>query len=201
MQTLLDTVFSLFIGGLVLISLNKVNLNLINAADSKGVNTVVQQNMSVMTDVLEYDLRKVGYNNFSAPNFKWAESTRVYIRADFDNDGDVDSVHYYLGSSPDLSNINTRARILYRSYNGSPGFPIRMGVTRLLFRYFDRNGAPLPASPGVADPARIRSVIVSMEMAVGSTVVNFRRPNGTVGQDTTFSVSSWQKMMTPVNLK
>ncbi len=201
MQTILDLIFSALIGGYILLSVHSLNNNLANAASAKTVTTGVQEGMSALNEILEFDLRKAGYNNIGSPNFKLAESSRVTIRADFDNDGHPDSVAYYLGTSPDVAQRNSGSRILYRSYNAGPATAIQLGVTRLRFRYFDGSGLPLATSPGVTDPRAIRNVLVRVDMKVGSTVETKRLPDGTVVNDTTFSSASWEKMIHPVNLR
>jgi len=201
MQTIMDLIFSALIGGYILLSVHSLNNSLANAASAKTVTTEVQEGMSALTDILEFDLRKTGYNNIGSPHFRLAESSRVAIRADFDNDGNPDSVTYYLGSSPDITRRNSGARVLYRSYNAGPSRAFHLGVTKLGFRYFDQAGRPLTTSPGVANPAAIRNILVRLDMAVGSTIEPKRLPNGTVQYDTTVSSASWEKMLHPVNLK
>lgn len=201
MQTILDIIFSTVIGGVMLLTLHSLNTRLTTASSAKAMTTSVHQNMSTVTDVLEYDLRKVGYNNIGAPHFKQAESTRVYIRADFNNDNSPDSVLYYLGTTADPSQTNPRARILYRAYNGGDAVQIRAGVTRFQLWYYDQGGNPLPTTPGVSNPSLIRNVKVTLNMDVGSSIETARLPNGSIRRDTTFSSASWEKMLKPVNLR
>ncbi len=201
MPILMDMLFSAVIGGTMLISLHSLNTKLNTAASAKALTTGAQQNMSVVTDILEYDLRKVGYNNFTLPNFKMAESSRVYLRADFNSDGNPDSVSYYLGSTADPTQVNPRSRVLYRAYNGGTPVPFRVGVTRFRFWYYDQAGTPLATTPAVANSALIRGVKVTLSLQAGSFIEPKRLPNGTVKYDTTFSSASWEKMIRPVNLK
>jgi len=201
MQTVLDMIFSALIGGSILMSVHSLNTTVANAAAEKTVSTEVQGNISALTDILEYDLRKTGYNTVGLSNFKQAESSMVYIRADIDDDGNPDSVAYYLGTSADLLQNNSRARVLYRSYNAGPPSAIRLGVTRFCLQYYDAEGLPLASTPSVANPAAIRNVRVTIDMSMGSTIENIRQPNGSVVKDTTFSSASWEKMIHPVNLK
>ncbi len=201
MPILMDMIFSAVIGGMMLISLHSLNTKLNAAASTKTLTTGVQQNLNVVTDILEYDLRKVGYNNFTLPNFKSAESSKVYLRGDFNNDGNPDSVTYYLGTVADASQINPRSRVLYRAYNGGTPVPIRVGVTRFRFWYYDQAGTPLATTPAVANSTLIRSVKVTLSLQAGSFIEPKRLPNGTVKYDTTFSSASWEKMIRPVNLK
>jgi len=201
MQTVLDMIFSALIGGLILLSVHSLNNTLANAAAEKTVTTEVQENIAALTDILEYDLRKTGYNNFGSAHFKMAESSRVYVRGDFNNDGNPDSVFYYLGSSPDLLQNNPRSRILYRSYNGGPATAIRLGITRFRLWYYDAADLPLATTPGVSDISAVVNIKVALDVSVGSVIETLRQPNGTTKRDTTFSYSSWKKMIHPVNLK
>ena len=63
MQTILDLIFSALIGGYILLSVHSLNNNLANAASAKTVTTGVQEGMSALNEILEFDLRKAGYNN------------------------------------------------------------------------------------------------------------------------------------------
>jgi hypothetical protein len=201
MHTILDTVLSAVIGGLILLSLHSLNRNFTNAASTKMVTTGVHENLSTVTDILEFDLRKTGYNNFNSGNFKIAESSRVAIRADFNNDGQPDSVMYYLGASTDHDRINARARVLYRSYNAGTPVAMQLGITRLRFWYYDHTGNPLATTPAVADPSRIATIRASVAMSVGSIIETKKIANGSVVKDTTFSSAAWERTIKPVNVK
>lgn len=201
MHTILDTVLSVVIGGLILLSLHSLNRNITNAASAKMVTTGVHEGLTTVTDILEFDLRKTGYNNFNSGHFRIAESSRVCVRADFDNNGQPDSVLYYLGSSADHDRINARARVLYRSYNAGPPVAMQLGITRLRFWYYDYAGNPLATTPAVADPSRIASIRAYVAMSVGSIIETKKIANGSVKKDTTFSSAAWERTIKPVNVK
>jgi hypothetical protein len=201
MHTVLDSVFSLILGGLILLSIHRFNTGMAEVNVEKAVTTSVQMNVRAIGEVLETDIRKAGLSNFTRSNFIHAESTSVAFRGDLDGDGELDSVRYHLGTTPDATQINPRARVLYRTVNGSAPFPIHLGITRLRFRYYDAAGNQLQTAPEVPAPAAIRSVELAFSIETGSYIRTTAGPDGVVMNDTTFSRGQWAKLITPVNLR
>jgi Tfp pilus assembly protein PilW len=105
-------------------------------------------------DRLVEDIRLAGYGlDFGDTAFTSATEYDLTMLADINDDGDVDTVRYYLGdntSQPETPNPNDA--ILYKSVNGSdPGLRIGSSFTSITFGYFDENkndllnyGGPTP---------------------------------------------------------
>jgi hypothetical protein len=201
MNTILDTIFSIVIGGMILIFVHHLNLSINTAAASKSTTTSVQQHVTNFTDILESDLRKAGYNVYVPSAISQAESTRIRIVADFDNNNAADSVTYFLGTTADPGYLNPMSRVIYRQVNAGPAEAIHLGATRLRFWYFDAAGNPLAASPSVANPRLIRTVKAGIAIDLAIQVETFRRANGTIGYDTTVSSAAWERTLKPVNLR
>ena len=89
----------------------------------------------------------------------YADTSAIKFYTDIDNDGDVDSIHYYLGPTSELSSTaNPRDRMLYRQVNSDLPFIISNNITEFKFQYlgalYDTLSTPL-ASPGLATYIKI----------------------------------------------
>ncbi len=201
MNTILDSLFSMVIGGIILIFVHHLNININTAATMKTMTTAVQQNVTSFTDIMEYDLRKLGYNTFVPGRISIAESTKIRFKGDFDNNNTVDSVYYYLGTSADPMFTNNKSRIVYRQVNASGAESIHLGMTRFRFWYFDALGNPLATTPAVTNPSLIRTIKVGLNIDLAIQIEPFKKANGSLGYDTTFSSMAWERTIKPVNLK
>ena len=201
MNSLLDTIFSMVIGGIILIFVHHLNISINTAAASQTMTTEVQQNITVFTDIMESDLRKIGYNVFTPSVISLAESTKLRFSGDFDSDNTIDSVSYVLGSAGDAGYINPSARMVTRQLNADAPQDIHLGITRLRFWYFDAGGNPLATTPAVSNTSLIRTIKVGLTIDLGIQIEPFRKANGTIAYDTTYSNAAWERIIKPVNLK
>lgn len=147
--TIFDLVGSVIIGGVLLITLLKVNDNATRNTYSFSGELVVQENLVTTVEVLEYDFRKIGYceNPFAIPNTKrailYADSTDITYLTDVDFDGIPDTVRYYLGLSSELTGTpNPDDRILYQEINGNK-VGVNLGITLFKIKYFGALGEEL----------------------------------------------------------
>jgi hypothetical protein len=93
-------------------------------------------------DRLVEDIRLAGFGLVEGDTaFFSAKENEVIILADMDDDGDVDTVRYYLSESSEMGEtLNPNDRILYKSVNGSsPGLPMGTAFTSITFDFFDKN--------------------------------------------------------------
>ncbi len=147
--SIFDLIGSVVIGGVLLITLIKIN-------DSATRNTygftgelVVQENLVTSVEVLEYDFRKIGYceDPFAIPNTKrailYADSTDITYLTDVDFDGIPDTMRYYLGPTSELSHTpNPNDRMLYQEINGDRA-GVNLGITLFKLKYFGALGEEL----------------------------------------------------------
>ena len=147
--SIFDLIGSVVIGGVLLITLIKIN-------DSATRNTygftgelVVQENLVTSVEVLEYDFRKIGYceDPFAIPNTKrailYADSTDITYLTDVDFDGIPDTMRYYLGPPSELSGTpNPNDRMLYQEINGNRA-GVNLGITLFKLKYFGALGEEL----------------------------------------------------------
>src|SRR5512143_1641919 len=153
MSALHDLMGSIIIGGIVLLMLLTFNGNVMQSAGVQTFNNVVQGNLTTVTSMLEYDFRKIGYRVAMVQDSScvYADSTRVIVRGDFNNDGTVDRLFYALATGQAPGSSNPKTRVLYRQLNFNPAQPLNVGITRFQLKYYDAAGVQLTGNP-VANP-------------------------------------------------
>lgn len=169
MNAMLDVVCSVAIGGIVLVMVLGFNGNISENAAETTIRMNAQSSMTALENMIEFEFRKIGYRVDALPNdsgFTAAGRTSVTMRGDFNNDGTVDVLRYYIDTTTATGLPNTNTRFVYRVLNGSSR-KLNVGATKLSLSYFDKYGTPLTADP-VASPSRIYSVRVAL--TVESTV-------------------------------
>ncbi|MGB5849122.1 MAG: hypothetical protein WBH40_11585 [Ignavibacteriaceae bacterium] len=167
--TLLDIVGSTIIGGILLLTLFRMNSTATQNTYNFSGELIVQENMVVTVEVLEYDLRKIGYceNPFNIPNparaILYGDSSRIKYLTDIDFDGNVDTLEYYLGPVSELSGTpNPNDKMLYRLINGAPS-AVNLGVTDFNIKYYGALGNELPP-PLSTVPTGITSLQVDVSV-------------------------------------
>jgi len=167
--SIFDLIGSVVIGGVLLITLIKIN-------DSATRNTygftgelVVQENLVTTVEVLEYDFRKIGYceDPFAIPNTKrailYADSTDITYLTDVNFDGIPDTMRYYLGPTSELSHTpNPNDRMLYQEINGNRA-GVNLGITLFKIKYFGALGEEL-SLPRTFPPTGIFSMQIDIRI-------------------------------------
>jgi hypothetical protein len=189
MNSTLDIVASIVVGGIILLMLLGFNGTVINGAAQQTLKGTVQTNLTSVTDLLECDLRKLGYNisALSDTCIAYADTSKVSFYSDLDNSGSVKTVQYWLSTTNDPSKVNPRARILYRKVNNSQQ-TITLGITQLRFFYYDSSGQPLTSNP-VSRPSKIRSIRMIVTAESGAPY------------NSSYSGVTWERIFKPKNLK
>lgn len=167
--TILDIIGSTMMGGLLMLILLRVNISTVENTFNYGGDLSIQQNLAVVTQVIENDFSKIGYCKGQFIDFSkaivLADTSRIKFLSDIDKDGLYDSVYYNLGPTTDLSNTtNPRDRILYRtSYDTTnPGIYKYPGITIFKLAFYDTSGN-LMSCP-VTKPNIIEKVQISIKM-------------------------------------
>ena len=166
-NVILDILGSIVIFGILMLTLFRI-FDSATANTYKGSGDLVaQQNLSSVIQVLEYDLRKIGYcadwKKIPAPNqsILVADSTKLKFLTDVDEDGDMDSLFYYLGSTSELINTpNPRDRFLYRVTNYEVPDGVNLGVIQFNLTYFNSLGNQLDFP--ISEPGEIHSMEIKI---------------------------------------
>jgi hypothetical protein len=146
MNVILDLMGSTIIGGVLLLLILKLNLYTTNANYYSDNELKLQQNVKTLAEVMNYDLRKIGYG-YDGTAIVTAEQHRIKFYADMDAPGTfghgvVDFVEYYLGDSTEASGtVNQRDKVLYRIINNTDtlGGPT-LGLVDIKFSYLNGQG-------------------------------------------------------------
>jgi hypothetical protein len=171
--SMLDIIGSFFVGGMLLLIGLRLNAQANEARAVYASSYILQQNITTVIDILEFDFRKIGYckdwRKIPDPSksIRIADSNKVRFWADYNNDGVLDSITYYLGSPSELSDTpNPRDCYLYRQINNSTPSKMNLGLTRLAFKYFDAENDSIPFP--ITNPRIVyyMQVEVSVETAV-----------------------------------
>ena len=149
MSTIIDLLGSTIIGGMLLI----MALNLIDTTNTffygQNDDLIVQQNLTTITQILEYNLRKMG---FAVPEkttvIMTADSIELRFLGDADNDWAPDTVRFFLGPTSELtSTANPNDKFLYRTINSLPANGDIIGVvTHFNFAYLNQDGLTVDTS-------------------------------------------------------
>jgi hypothetical protein len=150
-SVILDIVGSIIIGGILLLTLFRMNDNATRNTYNFSGELIVQQSLVTSVEVLEYDFRKIGYcedpSQLPHPEqdaILFADTSKIIFLTDimvppYDDphgDGILDTLEYYLGPASQLTGTpNPNDRILYRVVNGIPN-GVNLGITKFKIRYF-----------------------------------------------------------------
>ena len=141
MNVILDLMGSTIIGGLIISMMINFNVFQSNASFSSDSELQLQQNAKTLAEILNYDLRKVGYGCSSAA-IVVADSEKFSFYSDIDKNGTVDQITYTISDTSNASTTtNPEDVILYRIVNNDTSKGPSLGLTKLKFSYLDGLGS------------------------------------------------------------
>ncbi len=141
MAVILDIMGSFIIGAMVLLAVVTLHMDMSGGSDQMSQELIVQENMVELALEVDYDFHKIGYRTGNDIPITSADSTSITFLADIDNDGDVDSVRYFLGSPDDLASTpNPNDRLLFRLVNNEMPRASNMGVVGFGLTFYDASG-------------------------------------------------------------
>ena len=153
-SVILDIMGSMIIGGILLLTLFRMNDNATRNTYNFSGELVVQQNLVTTVEVLEYDFRKIGYceDPFKLPHpeenaILYADTSKIVFLTDLmtsaygstnpHGDGKLDTLEYFLGPTSELTGTpNPNDRFLYRVVNDAAPRDVNLGITKFRIRYF-----------------------------------------------------------------
>lgn len=142
MNTYWDIIGSLVISSLFMITLFTFHNNLLQERSMSNLWIITQEDARSLSDVIEYDLRKIGYR---VPKgncaFISADSTGISFLSDLDDNGVVDSVRFYASETSKVSSTdNPDDMLFYRIVNGQSVPGSALGLTYFKVSYYDSAG-------------------------------------------------------------
>lgn len=172
-STLIDILGSVIVGGMLLLILFRLNDAATENTYNYGGELIVQQNLVEVVQLLEYDFRKIGYckdwEQIPDPSKSiiMADSNAISFLTDYNSDGIVDTMHYYLGPDSSLTSTpNPNDRILYRIVNNNPEAGANLGVTEFNLLYYDALGNPISFPISVPGQIYIMQINIKVESTV-----------------------------------
>jgi hypothetical protein len=194
MNILIDIIGSTFIGGMIMLLILKLNLYSQNVSYSSDNELKMQQNAKTLAEILDYDLRKVGYN-YDSTAIITADSNRIKFYADMDEPGStgygtMDIVEYFLGDPSKVSStINPKDIVLTRVLNGTDTLSgPSLGLVKLVFSYFDKGFV----TTNITDSIKFIKTELWVE-SLEPTEVNF-------GTQTGYPFTYWEMTINPRNI-
>jgi len=204
-STIIDILGSIIIGGLLMLTLTRLSDNSVDSEVTWGHDRLVQQEVSNLATTIESDFRKMGYSasedvlDDTTTFIFLADTSQIIFRADFDSDGELDKMNYYLSSTNELSETtNERDRILYRKLNDEQPMIVSTGVTDFYLNYFDTFNAEL--SQPIADNRMIESLRISFRIEDPDAYSQYNEDTGLFEQK--YSHAMWSQLrLTSRNLR
>lgn len=160
---ILDVIGSILIGGSILLILLQMNDSTVENHYLNSGEFIVQNNLVSIVEMLERDLRKIGYcedwENLPDPTISILEATSHSITFLTDvsisennqlGDGVVDTLKYWVGSNTDIEvkkTPNPNDRILYRKINSEAPLYANLGLTQFDINYFNAHGDKITSMP------------------------------------------------------
>jgi len=139
-STIIDIMGAVLIGSMVMLLM--VNLNTVSAQYkiSSDYELRLQQNAKTLAEILNSDMRKIGYRK-GAGAIITALEKKLSFFSDIDSNNVQETITYCLGDSTQaLSTENPRDKTLYRIVNTDTIKGPTLGLTDLRFSYMDKKG-------------------------------------------------------------
>ena len=190
MAYMLDIVGSMVIGSVVVLILLVLNLNIISSSGENLNTNIAQRDLTTTVWVMEYDMYKMGYR-VSGSKIAIADSNEIKFYTDLDNDGNQDSIHYFLGELSEYnSTSNPDDRPLYRREN-SDNVATAFSIVNFNLTYLDSIGKAIDyaALQNQSSRALVRTINVRLAIESGEPIEGI------------YQTSRWEKKITPKNLR
>ncbi len=190
MNSLLETIGSFIIGGLILLIVISFNINMNTNSIDNVQNAFLMNNSVVNASIFNYDMYKMGYGVSSNAITK-ADSNNIIFSLDIDNNSIKDSVEYKSGTIQDLSGtVNPKDKPIFRRLNGGSYKSVGV-VTKLTFSYFDSVGSSISYASLTLQANRNKIRTIKIDAAFESN-----EP-----RDTTYSGLNWSTSIRPKSLR
>ncbi len=166
-NVILDIIGSLIIGGILMLSIFRVNNSSTEDLYRGTGNLTAQTNLATVVQILETDFRRIGYcadwTQIPIPTeaILFADSISIRYLTDVDKNSVVDTMFYFFDPSTDIpSTPNPRDRFLYRVVNNETPEAVNLGVTQFKMEFFNSLGTKLNFP--IADPREIYTMQIDI---------------------------------------
>jgi hypothetical protein len=158
MSTLLDIIGSFTIGAVVLTLIIRFNQSMITSSQESIIYNTAQLSTTQLSQVIEFDFYKIGYRTGSGEKIAVAKESDIQYYSDYNNDGIIDTLRYFISDTSALSNtMNPDDKLIYRTVNDS--LPELVGsVIFFKLTYRDNTGSEITPVSLLADSLERRKI-------------------------------------------
>ena len=166
MNAIRESLLALFFAGWIIMIALRVNTNTTLHLYNTQRSVINQEDLHVVTDILEYDFRKIGHGLQNPPGaIIVADSDRIVFSYDKDPSLAYDSIRVEYKMIPVVHKNHKSNRLLRRKENSNKITRFPCGISRFNLKYFNRFGKNLP-TPVISDSlASIREIEISLTLA------------------------------------
>lgn len=176
MGQLLELLGATVIGAFVILLILNLNLQMNENTRQLTQDTYTQNSSATSLSILEYDLYKAGFRT-TGNKILLADSNQVKFRTDINNNGSIDTVYYYTGSTTAMnSTTNPNDKQLYRKINGT--INTAAIITSFNLVYYDSLGNQLSYASlsSAVTRAKIRSIRTYIKLELPDAIDNYYNP-------------------------
>lgn len=119
MNSILDIVGSFAIAGAIMLTIIGFTLIMNDSSNQQILASINQNAAAESMEILKYDFSKIGFKA-SSNKILHAEDDEIKYLSDIDNNGTIDTIEYYTGSTSQMSStINPNDFVLHRKINNT----------------------------------------------------------------------------------
>lgn len=198
----LGLVTSFVIGGILLVSILMMNINLSISSQEMTLTQMTGQHTKAIADMVTHDIPKIGYNRSSKtnPKFNVADSNKITFYSNIDNsaDGSVEEITWVLTTTPVSATSNPNDYVLKRIQDGV-STDITLGVTQFTINYYDQYG--VSESGKMTTPISSSDFDKIKQIEIKLVVQSEQQLKTSVNGSGRYIRSAWEKRFSPPNLE
>jgi len=181
MTVILDYIGAVVVGGLLLLSILGFQATTTEAAATHNLTSIAQSNLSSMTEIVDYDFRKIGYRVADTMKVVSINASGIAFRGDFDDNGSIDTLSYFTNFG--FTKTTAERVKLYRKLNSQPQSMLSSEVSKFVISAYDASGAPTTSG------SRVRSIKIALAIK-SSQAIGDQYPS-----------AYWERIIKPNNLR
>lgn len=189
-------IISYIIGGLLLVAILFMNINVGQSSTELTLRQITQQNVGTASEIFSHDMQKIGFDKFRkiTDPILVADSNRIQFKSNIDNSGSTETVEWYFDPNATASSsTHPEARTLKRII-GTNKIDLNVGVTSFKLSYYDSTLSEI-STPISTQSARNDIRHIKVEMTISS-----KEEMGTTNGGSKYIQSPFKKIFTPKNI-
>jgi hypothetical protein len=192
---MLDLIGATMVAGTIILMILQLNITMMNEGIQNRYEWVSQENMAVMSSIIENDFYKIGFHA-KPPFFFEADSDRIGFYGDIDTNntkGSIETVRYYTIKDNVPEDTTRTFYKLFRLVNATTGEGTSLGFTTFNLTYFDSTGNEKKPPLSAADRDKIVSIKIKMKLESPIVFADDASRKS--------AASYWEKYISPKNLR